>query len=100
MSENKMYFFIAKLLLDYSYNGKLINKSYIDKLIDIVVKGNSLEDYVQNFVVKDSSSDKEEYANYHPSSKTICLYLNGLSDYIESEIKYMHLFPKSDKYVF
>lgn len=100
MSENKMYFFIAKLLLDYSYNGKLINKSYIDKLIDIVVKGNSLEDYVQNFVVKDSSSDKEEYANYHPSSKTICLYLNGLSDYIESEIKYMHLFPKSDKYLY
>lgn len=97
MSENKMYFFIAKLLLDYSYNGKLINQSYINKLIEIVVKGKSLEDYVHNFVVAESSEDKSDYANYRPDSKTISLYLDGFSEYIESEIKYIALFPKSDR---
>lgn len=100
MSENKMYFFIAKLLLDYSYNGKLINKNYIDRLIEIVIKGKSLEEYVHNFIIKDNAEDKNDYANYHPSSKTISLYLDGFSDYIESELKYIHLFPKSDRYLY
>ena len=69
-----MEYEIARLLFDYSLNGKIVDKQYADKLIDIVVNNRNLDDYVSRvtFTNKFKKDDEGiECAKYDPINKLI-----------------------------
>lgn len=79
---------ILRLIYDYSVSGKLVDRAYIEQLVDIVINSKGLNKYlrdIQFFQGKISDGDESmTLASYFPNVKTIAIYLNGIISYLHS----------------
>ena len=89
---------LARLLYDYSSNNNMVNKAYIDKLMDIVVNGKNLNDYVSNYEISGENSSLD--AGYIYSSRKITIYAKKIYGIILNEMRYATLLPDDEKYLF
>ncbi|MGM9850332.1 MAG: hypothetical protein ACI31V_05505 [Bacilli bacterium] len=94
----KMQLELARLLYDYSLNNKMINKTYIDKLMDIIINGKGLNDYVEKYEISEKNSNMT--ASYIYSSKKITIYCKKLYEDFLNEMQYTILLPEDERYLF
>lgn len=85
---------LLKLVFDYTKQGKLVDKSFLYKMIGIVVKSKDLHKYVKDVYLSDevqSESDGIIIASYLPYYKIIKIYYYSLMEYLEKfESKYCY----------
>ena len=100
---------LARLLYDYSINRKTVDENYIYKVIDIVIAGRGLAQYVSKYeIIRESQTvfagEEEGYqvAFYDPNKQSITLSLEGITKAIEeSKDIFIHLFPSTlEKYLY
>lgn len=94
----KMQLELARLLYDYSLDNKMINKTYIDKLMDIIINGKGLSDYVKKYEISEKNSNMT--AGYVYSSKKITIYAKKIYENILNEMQYTTLLPEDERYLF
>lgn len=87
---------LLRLIFDYSKNGKLVDKAYLEKLIDLVVNSKDISEYVQNSDIVRSGT-KETIggillAEYRPSRKLIRIYFEAMERMLEEQDRYQVLF--------
>lgn len=87
---------LLRLIFDYSKNGKLVDKAYLEKLIDLVVNSKDISEYVQNSDIVRSGT-KETIggillAEYRPSRKLIKIYSEAMERMLEEQDRYQVLF--------
>lgn len=87
---------LLRLIFDYSKNGKLVDKAYIEKLIELVVDSKDLGDYVKNLAIEENgiaeTLDGFLLAEYRPNKKLIRVYFEALNRVLEAHDKYQVLF--------
>lgn len=92
---------LARLFLDYSINKKIINGDYIDKLIEIVVNGKELKEYVKDYKIDNKTIQENNIiANYDASTKIINLYWKELYNYLKESMEYMYLFTETETHLY
>ncbi len=67
---------ILSLLYDYSIDGKLIDKEFIEKLVDYLVCKDNLENYISSYEFSDHFSDDGVSARFILDNKKLITYLN------------------------
>lgn len=107
MSEDEQYnlemmqYRLAKLLYDYSINRKTVDEDYIRRVIDTVINGRELVEYVRKYeIVKTFEIQTNEQKNSNPiatyDGSCIKISLEGIEFKIkEAQDTYLHLFPSS-----
>lgn len=87
---------LLRLIFDYSKNGKLVDKAYLEKLIDLVVNSKDISKYVQNSEIVSSGTEETMdgilLAEYRPNRKLIRIYSEAMERMLESHDKYQELF--------
>lgn len=94
---------ILKLVFDYSKNRRVIDTKYIEKLIEIVTKANSLNDYVKEINWRSESIETNNgmvLAGYDLQRKFITIYLNSFSISLERSDKYDYLFKGFEQFFY
>lgn len=89
---------LARLLYDYSLDNKMINKTYIDKLMDVIINGKGLNDYVEKYEISEKNSNMT--AGYVYSSKKITIYAKKIYEILLNEMQYTTLLPEDERYLF
>jgi hypothetical protein len=73
---------LLRLIFDYSKNGKLVDKAYLEKLIDLVVNSKDISKYVQNSEIVSSGTEETMdgilLAEYRPNRKLIRIYSEAM----------------------
>ena len=101
-----MEFYIFKLVYDYSINGKIIDKTFIDRLVEIVVLEKRLYNYIQRVNITDKlikSSNGIIGAEYNLTSMDISIHSGSIQRIIESKSKhyqYYYLFNSLERLMF
>lgn len=101
-----MEFYIFKLVYDYSINGKIIDKTFIDRLVEIVVLEKRLYNYIQRVNITNKlikSSNGIIGAEYNLTSMDISIYSGSIQRIIESKSKhyqYYYLFNSLERLMF
>lgn len=91
---------LLRLIYDYSIKGKLIDKAYLDKFIEIVVRHKELNHYVRKSKIMETGSETEsefQVATYTPFTKTIIVYENAINALLEKVERKEHLFTDIEK---
>lgn len=87
---------LLRLIFDYSINGKLVDKAFIEKLIDLVVNSKNIGEYIKDASIEDADinefDDEILLAAYHPNKKIIKVYSNAIEMMLEMQDKYQGLF--------
>lgn len=87
---------LLRLIFDYSKNGKLVDKAYLEKLIDLVVNSKDISKYVQNSEIVSSGTEETMdgilLAEYRPNRKLIRIYSEAMERMLESHDRYQELF--------
>lgn len=87
---------LLRLIFDYSKNGKLVDKAYLEKLIDLVVNSKDISKYVQNSEIVSSGTEETMdgilLAEYRPNRKLIRIYSEAMERMLEDHDKYQELF--------
>lgn len=98
---------LLKLLFDYSRQGKIIDQDYMDKLVEIVVTEEGLDNYVRKAkIVADElqksnrTSDRIALAEYNSLYKMISLYANNINRILEHYEQYLPLFTPGEQLFF
>ncbi len=90
-----MQFKLLKLMYDYSQQNKLVDKEYIDKLVEMFVKEYNLDDYVKKIEFTSElikSEDDVCFANYNPLEMNIFIDTESLDIMLKHSSKYDCLF--------
>ena len=90
---------LLSLIYNYSINGKLVDKEYIKKFIDIVVNSESLEKYVLDLQILSPEKKLPEgcIASYIPVNKTIYFDFNNINKRLNERDKYHVLFNEEEQ---
>ena len=94
---------ILKLVYDYSRNGKLVDRKFVDKIIEIVVSKRELNDYVRQVVFKDGlekTANGVIAAGYTPFSKQIVVNYESIQFILEQMGYYDGLFTDFEQIMF
>lgn len=87
---------LLRLIFDYSINGKLVDKAYLEKLIDLVVNSKDIGKYVQNSEIVSSGIEETMdgilLAEYRPNRKLIRIYSEAMERMLEEHDRYQGLF--------
>lgn len=87
---------LLRLIFDYSKNGKLVDKVYLEKLIDLVVNSKDISKYVQNSEIVSSGTEETMdgilLAEYRPNRKLIRIYSEAMERMLEDHDRYQELF--------
>lgn len=87
---------LLRLIFDYSKNGKLVDKAYLEKLIDLVVNSKDISKYVQNSEIVSSGTEETMdgilLAEYRPNRKLIRIYSEAMERMLEDHDRYQELF--------
>lgn len=87
---------LLRLIFDYSKNGKLVDKAYLEKLIDLVVNSKDISKYVQNSEIVSSGAEETMdgilLAEYRPNRKLIRIYSEAMERMLEDHDRYQELF--------
>lgn len=86
---------LLRLIFDYSKNGKLVDKAYLEKLIDLVVNSKDISQYVQNSEIVSSGTEETMdgilLAEYRPNRKLIRIYSEAIERMLENHDRYQEL---------
>lgn len=98
---------LLKLLFDYSQQGKVVDQNYMDKLVEIVVREEGLDNYVRRTKIvtdeiqkRNISSDRITLAVYSSLYKRISLYANNINKILECYEQYLPLFTPVEQLFF
>lgn len=98
---------LLKLLFDYSKQGKIVDQNYMDKLVEIVVREEGLNNYVRRTKIvtdeiqkRNISSDRITLAVYSSLYKRISLYANNVNRILEHYEQYLPLFTPVEQLFF
>ena len=87
---------LLRLIFDYSKNGKLVDKAYLEKLIDLVVNSKDISQYVQNSEIVSSGHEETMdgilVAEHRPNRKLIRIYSEAMERMLEDHDRYQELF--------
>lgn len=87
---------LLRLIFDYSKNGKLVDKAYLEKLIDLVVDSKGISKYVQNSEIVSNATEETMdgilLAEYRPNRKLIRIYSEAMERMLEEHDRYQVLF--------
>jgi len=88
---------ISRLVFDYSKNGKLVDTHFINKLIEIVVNANHLNNYVKNLVFSNLREADEGFAvaGYDLIGGNILVSIDAINKVLENmeySDRYAYLF--------
>ncbi len=96
--EELMQLEFARLLFDYSINKKRVDGKYISKLLDIIINGEHLNDYVRDFKIIDEyegtgfESQESVAASYNAGKKLITLSKKGIDNLVRNRMEHSYLF--------
>ena len=79
---------LLRLVMDYSLKGKLVDRAYIEKLVDIVVSNKDLHEYVRSLTFTDKldkSPDKVTYGGYNFLRHDVTLDYESLMMFIDNQ---------------
>ena len=85
---------LLRLIYDYSVKDKIIDKSYLEKFIDVVVNSQELNDYVRDMELSPDYENELSLATYNPLSKKIKINSFGILNMLGYNTKYRKLFTK------
>ena len=92
---------LLKLLNDYSVKGRLVDKNYIEKLIDLTVLDKELANYVCGLIItgKDSKiiDPSSVFAAYYPNQKLIKIYMEAIDALCDSYSVYQKMFTDDEQ---
>lgn len=95
---------ILKLVYNYTYNGKIVDRQYIDKLIEIVVKNRELNKYVTEVHFNNDYPENNENgivtAGYNMYFKYIQINVNAVNEIISNYECYNSLFNTFEEKMF
>lgn len=86
---------IFKLVYEYSIKNKFVDKEFICKLLDIVVRNRKLKEYINKIDFRSNLSDDKKYitpAEYKPYTKELLIDLETIKNLIELNKRYEVLF--------
>lgn len=87
---------LLRLIFDYSKNGKLVDKAYLEKLIDLVIDSKGISKYVQNSEIVSNGTEETMdgilLAEYRPNRKLIRIYSEAMERMLEEHDRYQVLF--------
>lgn len=86
---------LLKLIFDYANDNKILDSSGIEKIIEIVVNNEELDNYVRNLIIMNNLSVIQgctTYAAYDPLDMNILVDFNAIKDLIKVNYRYKELF--------
>lgn len=91
---------ILKLIYDYSNNGKLADKNFIEQIVKIVCEYENISKYIKNIEFKPiNSQDNSSIAGYNYKEKKIILFYEQLNKYLNTK-KSSDVFISSSEKIF
>ncbi len=94
---------ILKLIYDYSINGRLVDKIFINKIIEIVVKKKDLNNYIRNVYYTNSLEKNDNgvvCAAYSTIRKEMVIDFESIKIVIENKSYYDQLFHSFEQIMF
>lgn len=90
---------ILKLLYDYSLKGRIVDKKFIEKIIEIITLKRSLTNQVLDLKIEDTQEDLV-LATYKHKEKIVVFYKNNINKMLELLKKYDCLFTDFEKILY